>query len=159
MALVWRLCKAKWAHVAFSGAGAADNPGRWNSPGRRMVYCAESRALAALEIMAHTAKKAHLSKASFGAFGVEVPDDLVYRPQRLPPEWSVVPAPIASKRFGDRFLDAGNFPVMRVPSSVVRGEYCYLINPLHPRFPELRRAPAEPFAFDLRVVQGHPKVA
>jgi hypothetical protein len=38
-----------------------------------------------------------------------------------------------------------------VPSAVIRSEFNYLINPLHPRFGELVIGPPEPFRFDSRL--------
>jgi len=40
-------------HRIFDGAGAASFGGRWNSPGRRVIYAAETYAGAMLEILAH----------------------------------------------------------------------------------------------------------
>src|SRR5438876_4176579 len=41
-------------HRLFDGEGAASFGGRWNSPGRRVIYAAESYAGAMLEVLAHT---------------------------------------------------------------------------------------------------------
>src|SRR5687767_940386 len=38
----------------FDGSGAALHGGRWNSPGRRVIYCAETYAGALLEKLVHT---------------------------------------------------------------------------------------------------------
>ncbi len=46
----YRLVAPKWAASALSGEGARLYGGRWNSPGRAMVYLSTSRALAALEL-------------------------------------------------------------------------------------------------------------
>jgi RES domain-containing protein len=40
-----------------------------------------------------------------------------------------------------------------VPSAVVAGEWCYLLNPAHARFGELSLGTAEPFGFDPRLSQ------
>jgi len=47
--LLWRIVDRALAKTAFSGQGASDYGGRWNSPGVRMVYCSEHPALAAFE--------------------------------------------------------------------------------------------------------------
>lgn len=39
--------------MAFSGIGAKQNPGRWNSAEVPMVYAAESLSLAMLEMLVH----------------------------------------------------------------------------------------------------------
>ena len=151
---VWRLCKKRWAATAFSGRGAAENPGRWNSLGHRAVYCAETRALAALEILAHVGNKRRLRKVAFAAIPVEVPDHLIARPARYPDDWNAKPARRNTRAFGDRMLESPEFPALRVPSSVVPGEFCFVLNPAHPRFAELQVGKAEAFNFDDRVVNS-----
>ena len=150
--IVWRICKQKWAGSAFSGVGAAENPGRWNSEGHKAVYCGETRALAAWEVLANTSSKRTLRRARFVAIPATVPDDLIARPTKFPPDWEAKPAPESTKRFGDRFLAAGKFPVLRVPSVTVKGEYCFVLNPMHPAFAEIQLGKPEPFAFDGRAV-------
>src|SRR5260370_7987855 len=41
-------------HAIFDGDGAASFGGRWNSPGRRIIYAAETHPGAMLEVLAHT---------------------------------------------------------------------------------------------------------
>jgi RES domain-containing protein len=41
---------------------------------------------------------------------------------------------------------------MRVPSAIVKGEFCFLLNPVHPDFAEVEIGKPEPFAFDGRAV-------
>ncbi|MDX8406248.1 MAG: RES domain-containing protein [Mariprofundus sp.] len=55
MISAWRIVRADYAASAMNGDGAMRYGGRWNSPGTRLVYLAETRALAALEIIAHAA--------------------------------------------------------------------------------------------------------
>ena len=52
---VWRISKAKYAATAYSGEGARLESGRWHQAGHRVVYTSASAALAALEILVHTA--------------------------------------------------------------------------------------------------------
>ncbi len=53
MVVAWRIVKRKHAKKAFTGEGARQFGGRWNSPGVAIVYTAESQSLAALEILVH----------------------------------------------------------------------------------------------------------
>jgi len=50
---IWRVEKASFAKESKSGNGARMYGGRWNSPGRPVIYCAGSVSLAILEILAH----------------------------------------------------------------------------------------------------------
>jgi RES domain-containing protein len=150
MPTAWRICQARWAATAFSGAGAAEFPGRWNSAGRKMVYCGATRALAAMEILVHVEEKAALRQGAFVAISVEIPDDLVFVPKALPRDWRHTPVLPGSRKFGDKFLDGGRYPAMRVPSVVVLGEFNFVLNPLQTRFRELKIGRPEAFSFDPR---------
>ena len=51
---VWRITTRRFVESAFSGEGARLFGGRWNRPGQPLVYTAESRSLALLEMMEPT---------------------------------------------------------------------------------------------------------
>ncbi len=51
MTAVWRICRRPFADL--SGEGARLYGGRWNSPGRPLIYAAETAALAVLEVRVH----------------------------------------------------------------------------------------------------------
>lgn len=143
---VWRICHQKWKNAAFSGIGATDNPGRWNSSRERVVYCASSRALAALEILSHVGNKRILRQAQFVIIPVQIPDGLVDTPRELPPGWDNQP-PASSRKFGDRFVSNSTHPVLRIPSAIIQGEFCYVLNPGHADFKQLLIGEPESFAF------------
>jgi len=117
-----------------------------------MVYCAATRALAALEILANVEEKSILRQASFVAIAVEIPDGLIFLPKTLPRDWRHSPVPSGTRKFGDKFIDSGRYPAMRVPSVVVLGEFNFVLNPLQERFTDLKIARPEVFSFDPRVV-------
>jgi RES domain-containing protein len=56
------LIQAEYAAHAFDGEGARLYGGRWNSPGRPVVYTAGSLALAALEVLVHLKSRLTLSR-------------------------------------------------------------------------------------------------
>jgi RES domain-containing protein len=151
MITVWRLCKAKRAANAFSGIGASLAPGRWNRLGEKMVYCAETRALAALEILAHVEDRALFRKMAFVVIAVSLPEEWVHIPSKLPAGWDKIPPGDASRAFGGRFLERNQHVALRVPSVVVKGEYNTLLNPAHERFVDLVVKKPIPFVFDQRL--------
>ena len=51
--LVWRLDQKKYATTWDSGEGSRLYGGRWNSKGKRIVYCSVDPALAILEVAVH----------------------------------------------------------------------------------------------------------
>ena len=120
------------------------------------MYCAESRALAMLEILAHIGTKRYLRRAKFVAIPVDVPDDLITRPRSLPADWDRKPPADSTRRLGSRFLSDPAHPVLQVPSAVVAAEYCFVLNPAHPHFSRLLIGAAEPLDFDARVITADP---
>lgn len=71
----FHLHKARYADQAFSGQGARLAGGRWNRPGTPMVYCAESLALATLEILVNLEDRRLL--AGYAYASVEFAERLV----------------------------------------------------------------------------------
>ena len=83
---LWRLTKAQYAQTAFDGEGARLYGGRWNSPGRAVVYLAGSLALAALEILVHVKSQRELE--GYVKVRVQASEDLVTNVDTLPPTGS-----------------------------------------------------------------------
>lgn len=152
-ARAWRIDKARWADTSFSGEGARLYGGRWNSAGRPLVYTAEHAALAAMEILVHVHVE-QLLKAAYVLIEATFGDDLVdvIPAAKLPKDWDANPVPASVQQFGDNRLAApGSRPVLRIPSAVIPAGWNYLLNPLHPRFSEIRTGKPQPFKFDPRL--------
>jgi len=146
----WRITKAKFAATAFDGHAAAKFPGRWNPSGVRAAYTAENRSLAALEVLANAEDKDTLLSARWSIIPVRIDPDLIYAPEKFPADWRSVPPSDSTRRFGADWVTKGTSAVLRVPSIVTLGEFCYVLNPLHPDFAKLDIGRAEPFTFDAR---------
>lgn len=149
---VWRICTKRRQSSAFTGIGAAENPGRWNSAGRKAVYCAESRALAACEILVHVENKRRLRFAKFVVIPVDIPDALIGKVTGMPSKWDKIPHGTATQLFGDKLLESSDYPVHQLPSAVVKGESCFLLNPEHSNFHLIKIGAAEEFRFDDRII-------
>ena len=130
----WRLVKARYAAEAFSGEGARLYGGRWNSQGIPMVYTAEHASLSVLEILVHLQRSAILG--SYVLIPVSFDDQLVevIEAADLPRNWRATPAPASLQQLGDRWVESGRAPVLKVPSAVLPIEWNYLLNPQHPDF-------------------------
>lgn len=149
---LYRLTREKYAHE-LSGIGAARFGYRWNSAGIEMIYTAESRALALAEVLPRLT--AETLPPDFCMVEIEVPEDLkVHTLERneLPDDWSVFPHPESTKQFGDAFVKAGKYCLMRVPSAVVDGDFNCLINPRHPGFSKIEVKAVRRFKVDQRLV-------
>jgi RES domain-containing protein len=116
-----------------------------------MVYTAESRSLAALEVLANVLDRQTLSLRPWVLAWAEFPAALVETPSRYPDDWRAHPAPESTRAFGNTWFDAARSPALRVPSAVILGEFNYLLNPRHPDFAQIRLGPPEPFSFDPRI--------
>jgi RES domain-containing protein len=152
---IWRICKAEHAATAFTGEGALLYPGRWHHAGTVVVYCSESRALAALEQLVHLHR--NRLPPHFVCFGVEIPPDVAIREIRvddLPAEWRRHPGPLELRDIGTEWAESAGTVVLQVPSAVVPGEHNFLLNPRHPAISQLAIGRAEPFEFDERLASN-----
>jgi len=141
--------------TAFDGEGARRYGGRWNSPGRSVVYTAESRALAALEILVHLNSSRRL-RDRYRVIPVQFPDELVLRLEdkfALPKDWLEQPVAASTRRLGDDWFARRLSCVLSVPSAVMTLERNFLLNPLHADFKQVKIGKPERFAFDVRLAR------
>jgi|AntRauTorcE11897_2_1112592.scaffolds.fasta_scaffold20877_3 RES domain-containing protein len=151
---VWRVTDEKYADSAFSGEGARQWGGRFNSPGTPAVYTSGSLSLALLEILVQTSDRSYLQKKVL--LRADIPDRLIETPSRddLPEQWNHVPTVRASQNYGDHWINDEFFPVLRVPSVVVPHEYNYVINPKHEQVTKISISDACPLPLDPRIFGG-----
>ena len=125
--------------------------GRWNSPGRRVVYVSETRALGTLEVLAGLQSTSQIP--DYVAFGVRFEGSLVTRldMEELPDGWDAKPPTTKSQGIGDRWLDNATSAILKVPSVIVPAESNYLLNPAHPDFRTIEIAEAEDLDLDPRL--------
>ena len=151
----YRIVQEPLAPTAFDGEGARRYGGRWNSPGRGVVYTAESRALAALEILVHLASSRILREA-YRVIPVQFPEELALRVEDkfgLPKDWLEQPAAASTRRLGDEWFARRLSCVLSVPSAVLTRERNFLLNPLHPDFKLVKIGQPERFGFDARLTR------
>lgn len=151
--VAWRLVRPAFGAVeaAFSGEGARRYGGRWNGPGRPVVYASEHLSLAALETLAH-AERSRFDR-DWVAFEVRVPHGLVLelREEDLPHDWRARPSSPGARAVGDAWLAQRASVALTVPSVLVPQERNLLLDPAHPRFADLRFGSPTPFRFDARL--------
>ena len=147
--LVYRITRKRYAQD-LSGIGAEKYPGRWNLPEYRMLYTAGSESLAPLEVLAHFDDEE--APADQCVVVLDVPDKLIHQLKPLPKEWDFTPAGLASKYAGTEFLKAAKHLVLKVPSAIIKSEYNYLINPLHPAMSQVKIAKTYDKLWDERIL-------
>lgn len=138
-------------HPVWNGTGAMLVGGRFNSPGRPVIYGALTFAGAMLEVLVH----ARIGRVPKTHVWVEAtaPDDIpveTHTADTLPPGWDSQ-ACDAAREFGNRWLDERRSAILVVPSVVARAEFNALVNPAHPDFARLVVSEPQPVVWDERL--------
>ena len=150
MAVIYRIAKSK--KEIMSGRGALLYGGRWNSPGRSVVYGSQSLSLAILEVAVHLARSDKIM--AYRMISLEIPDEIILPIDRaaLPTHWNEIAIePKSVQTWGNAWFDNQLSAVMEVPSVVIPFESNYLINPDHPDFERIEQGKLEKHAFDPRI--------
>ena len=140
---------ADMRHTIFDGSGAMLQGARWNSPGRRVIYAAETYAGALLEILVHASGSVPRSQ---GYVEIQIPAGLSIE-EITPgdvPRWDSASFDRA-RVFGDRWYDERRTLVLIVPSLVTQVERNALINQEHPDFAHIRASEPLPVRWDARL--------
>lgn len=156
----------------LSGEGAYLYGGRWNSKGTRMLYTAESMALAMLEALAHVTMVNQ--QRGYCRVVLEAPGLVGHQPGNLvetelqpapenwfkqidaddlPADFRSNPGPDALHEIGDEFIAEGKYLALKVPSVVVPDSFNYLLNPGHSLFANIIRVSSSPVVFDQRIIR------
>lgn len=149
--LVYRIGRRRFAR-SLTGRGAELYPGRWNNELMPVLYCADSRALCALELLVHLDRST--VPADHTVTTLMVPDDapiLIPATGQLPQGWNNAMYSDAARAYGDRFIRSRTHLVLRVPSAVLPDEYNFLLNPLHPDMSRVKVVSVARFVFDPRL--------
>jgi len=147
----WRLCRRRFAADTATGEGARLYGGRWNSRGVRVVYASTSLALAAVETFVNL--EPNLQPNDLVSIEGEIPRQLEISrldPKLLSPNWFKT-RDESIRRFGDRWVRAGQTVAFLVPSAAILGEWNILLNPAHADFQEIKFGEPPRFEFDARM--------
>lgn len=145
----WRIDRKSYRATAFTGEGARLYGGRWNSAGVPVIYTAEHKSLAMLEILVHLRKV-----KDYELYSVKFDESLVQElaVQNLPANWDVEPPTSDTQELGDSWVMSASSAVLSVPSVVVPEERNYILNPRHPDFKRIRIEGPFPCFFDPRLL-------
>ena len=140
----------------FDGMGARLTGGRWNSPGRPVIYAAQTFAGALLETLVH-ANLGRVPKTD-AVIEITIPDSLIIESlsENDLPGWDDENQTV-SRAFGDGWLIEKRSAVLLVPSVITQGhERNVLINPDHRDFSQITASAPEPVNWDRRLFQRRP---
>jgi len=148
---VYRIGKSQYIKD-ISGTGAKLYGGRWNRKGLALLYTAEHRSLAALEVLVHLNRN-------------ELPDDLKLLSLDIPEE-SITEISqeeineiqknkslISFKKTGSGWITSQKSLCLKVPSIIIKEEFNILINPNHRLFDEIKIDKIDDFIFDSRLLK------
>lgn len=138
-------------HPIHDSTGALLHGGRWNSPGFRVIYVAETYAGALLEVLAHS--NSSEPPRHHRLVRIEIPSEVsteTVSPLQIP-RWGAENS-LEARVFGDAWLRSRRTAVLRVPSVVTQGrEFNLLLNADHPEFPLIRPFEPEALSWDRRL--------
>jgi RES domain-containing protein len=145
--IVFRIAHYLYSKTLF----ASGMSGRWNTEGKKVIYAAESVAVAVLENMAR--RRGLGFGSSFRIMLIEVPGTIeitdiplssLHSNRRNPHDYS------HCQPLGNSWYDNGRTAVLKVPSSIING-YNYVINAAHPQFAKITLVDTLPFEPDERI--------
>ncbi|MGZ6225395.1 MAG: RES family NAD+ phosphorylase [Syntrophales bacterium] len=154
MMTVYRIAKSEYIRD-LSGKGPELYGGRWSPKGVPVVYASQTRALAALEFLGRMLGLSKTQRMPLSMASIEVPDNSTdaIATASLPGNWRQYPAPTALQNMGLKWINAGTFLLIKVPSAHVQQEYNILINPHHPDMASVKIVDVEPFIYDRRLAK------
>lgn len=149
--IVWRLCREEYADL--SGIGASFYGGRWNSPGRPVIYTASNLALAFVEIIPGLRKG--VFPKGFVSLNIHIENSVSKKEINL----SDFPHEEGEKKVnswfteeGDKWIDEKKELLLIVPSVIIPEEKNILINPHHPELLSVKIKEIKPFTVDPRFI-------
>lgn len=150
---VFRIERKKYLATSLTGIEASMSEGyRWNILNTRMIYTAQSRALATLEVSVHLDLSEDLPLDRF-YIEIEIPDEITIQQvnlEDLPEDWNSKPPTLVTQTIGDDFINYNEAAILKVPSSIVPQEFNYLINPNHPDSSKIKVLTTTKMDFDSR---------
>jgi len=143
----YRIADARFGPA--DGEGARLYGGRWNSPGRAVIYACETYSGAMLEKLVHTGGRMPRHQV---CVVFEAPDALAVEvlAEEAIEGWRSQDLRVA-RLAGDSWLDRGRTAVLKVPSMVFPVEKNVVINPAHRDFRRIRTLGIEPVLWDQRL--------
>jgi RES domain-containing protein len=144
--IAFRISKANYAK-SLQASGSAN---RWNRSGQFVLYCASSRALATLELLAH--RNAIMPKAPYKLMHMEFDERLVTSIGKLPKQWNTIAGMHKTQALGAAWYQKQGSVVLKVPSALIKDEYNFVINVNHPDFKKVSLVRTENFVWDGRLL-------
>lgn len=137
----------------LDGRGAFLLGGRWNSPGRAVIYAAETLSGARLEALVHASIGELPATQAYVEIGIPAGVAIEEIRERDLPGWDAADL-VASRRAGDAWLARGKSAVLLVPSRAAYDERNVMLDPAHPDFKRLSFSKPRPLRWDRRLFRS-----
>lgn len=146
--ILWRLAHKDYAKL--DGIGAKLRGGRWNSPGKPVVYTSSHLSLAVLEFMIHLEVDAEDIPDDYTSIEIETADNIDIKKMRKKIDVHDI---VATQAYGDEWIRSGKAHGLEVKSAVIPEEMNILLNPNHADMNTVKIKKIKPFEFDPRLFQ------
>ena len=140
----------------LSGEGARLFGGRWNHRGTPLLYTAESRSLATLELLVHAQKLSTVSNLSILTLEIpaKIKTDDIQNLTKLPQNWQKYTSHPDLQDVVAKWIASDGF-ILKVPSAIIKEESNFLINPRHKNMQLLKVIKTEDFILDERLLSNY----
>jgi RES domain-containing protein len=130
--LVYRITTEKYSN-RLSASGAAN---RWNQEGEFVIYAAQSRSLASLELVVHRAAIKPQLKYKVLVVNIDIPKAQIQqvKTDNLPNNWRSIAAYDQLQLTGSKWYTSNRKLVLQIPSAVIPQESNFIINTQHELF-------------------------
>ena len=127
--IVYRISSEKYSKQ-LSSSGSAN---RWNLEGQFVIYTAQSRSLASLELIVHRALINPNLNYKVLEIDIDIPKSqiLAIRPHDLPQKWRKLESYNKLQEIGSKWYLQRKKLVLKIPSAVIPMEYNYVLNTKH----------------------------
>ena len=126
--------------------------GRWNSEGNKVIYCAESIALAFLENMIR--RQGVGFNDDFKTMFIQIPDEVSITSvevAELKKGWRNEGNCVQCRQLGNKWYEEGKTLLLKVPSAVLPEGFNFVINRLHKDFKKVKLIEATDLVPDERI--------
>lgn len=145
--IVYRICNAKYASNISGESARRQTDNRWNSLGTPMLYTSDSPALCAVEI--HQYIPPSFPPKNYVLLEIELPKcDILTLEDAFFKDENWIEHKTVTQSIGDRFVQQNEYLVMKVPSSMIRACYNFLVNPYHKNFSKVKIAHTHKFPIE-----------
>lgn len=146
---LFRLAKKQYASDIL-GTGGLYFSGRWHRKGVQILYTSQHASLAVLEILANSER---LPQNEY-LVTFQIPENatiLELTEDKLPKNWKNIPYPDDLAIFSEKWIQKGEYWILKVPSIHASNEFNFLLNPLHLEHKNLEILSIEQYTFDARL--------